>query len=1151
MSSQTVSSGITSSGVVVGSGDSLTVLSGGIALGTIVSSGGADVVLGETSGTMLQSFATETVSGGGVASATFVGSAAYQFVSAFGAAYDSVIGYGGEAYVLSAGLEQGAILQNGGLLVVSSGGDAIAGDIQSGGVMQVLGGVSSDDTIENGGALVVSSGGESIGDVVEEGGYLVLSSGGAASEAVVRSGGFLVVSAGAEAANAIVSSGGMEIISAGGVATGTELEAGGSIDLDDLAFDSGTQLSFNSGTDVLTVSAGGGTRTLQLSGSYQDLYFTASEASDGSTVITAEGTPCYCPGTMIAVENGEVPVETLQIGDRVRTASGALRPLRWIGRRAYDGRFAAGRRDILPVMVRASALADGVPHTDLFVSPLHALFLGGRLVPANALVNGISIVQAATVDQVSYLHLELETHDILLANGAPAESFVDDSSRGMFANSAEYDTLYPDATAQDACYCAPRLEAGEELDALRSALRERASRGGDTMPAASGAESTLQGSIDVADHERIRGWARDGHTGAQVRLRITDNGRTIGIVDAILPRPDLAQMGMGLGCFGFDFPVPGGLDPSIRHVIRVERTLGHDELGGSPAFVEPVAGGDVPGLFPILSSPGMAPPAIRGHLDQVGKGIVRGWAWNADRPDEPVAVQIFRDNRLLARVVANLYRPDLAKAEFGDGRHGFEIDLGLALAPTARHVVHAVVEATGQTLGNSPLVLEAASAFNDTLEDLVTGAVRAVGDTDQDRALSFMLEQVDRLRQRIADRDARREERERSRRLLRQDGEALRNEAALPRALIIDSALPCPDRDAGSNAVLSHARALQELGYAVSFVAADAFGTPSAELLSPLGLIGCSAPAYGSVEEVLHRQSGCFDVVYLHRISIAGRYLSLVRHAQPKARVLFSVADLHHLRLSRQARVENRPELLGLSHRLRLEECTAAWQADAVLTHSPAEADLLRQAVPAARVYEAPWACSPREAAPDFHARHGVLMLGNYAHQPNEDGARWLVEEVMPLVWREDPSIPCLLAGSDLGGRVRALGGDRVEILGHVADLGPCWDRVRLSVAPLRFGAGIKGKVVDSLAAGVPCVMSEIGAEGLALPRALAGLVGRDAQQIAALILRVHADADGFAALQAAGLEHVRARNNADLVRDSLRAAIEGRRAASPAVAVA
>ena len=198
--------------------------------------------------------------------------------------------------------------------------------------------------------------------------------------------------------------------------------------------------------------------------------FAFADVGGAGTITTA--LPCYCRGTLIDTARGEKPVEKLAIGDKVVTMSGALRPIKWIGRRSYGGRFVMGRKDILPVCIKAGALDENVPRRDLWISPHHAMYLDGVLIEAKDLVNGVSIVQAETVEQVEYFHIELDSHDVIIAEGALSESFVDDDSRGMFHNAHEYRALYPDAVTAPARYCAPRLRR----TAMRSRRRGGASR---------------------------------------------------------------------------------------------------------------------------------------------------------------------------------------------------------------------------------------------------------------------------------------------------------------------------------------------------------------------------------------------------------------------------------------------------------------------------------------------------------------------------------------------------------------------------------------------------------------------------------------------------------------------------------------------------
>lgn len=184
---------------------------------------------------------------------------------------------------------------------------------------------------------------------------------------------------------------------------------------------------------------------------------------------------CFVRGTLIRTETGETPVEDLAIGNRVMTKSGIAQPIRWIGRRAYDSRFIARNRKVLPIRIVAGALADGVPANDLWLSPEHALYLDGRLVAAGHLVNGATIVQAEHVDRLEYFNIEFDDQQVIVAEGALVESYVDCDNRLMFANAAEYAALYPHDERPAWRFCAPRPERGApEVAAIRVALLQRA-----------------------------------------------------------------------------------------------------------------------------------------------------------------------------------------------------------------------------------------------------------------------------------------------------------------------------------------------------------------------------------------------------------------------------------------------------------------------------------------------------------------------------------------------------------------------------------------------------------------------------------------------------------------------------------------------------
>jgi autotransporter passenger strand-loop-strand repeat protein len=497
---------------------------------------------------------------------------------------------------------------SGSTLTVNSGGTITNATVQSSGTATVAG-TDSGSTILAGGNEIVL--GTATGDQIY-GTQLVSAATAVVSNETVFNGGMVnLYLKGAVANNLTVSSGGTFNISGNATANNTVLTGGGTLNLQspkatlsgsltfvgvdtllvtgvissgfgDLAVISGftagdsvdTTTIANgatltsavvSGNTVETVSGGGVSESFIFAGTYTSGFFKLTPDETTGVMITATGTPCYCPGTLIQTETGEVPIEQLAIGDRVTTAGGQHRAIRWIGRRAYSGRFAAGQKQILPIRIAAGALADGLPRRDLMVSPLHAMFLDGVLIPASALVNGVSVVQLERVDSVEYVHLELDSHDVILAEGAPSETFIDDHSRGMFHNAPEYRQLYPDAAIVPAQYCAPRVEDGALLEAVRARLAQR-------VQPASVLGDSIQGHIDEASRGRIRGWARDvAAPGERVRLRLLADDVVLCEVTADQYRPDLETAGIGDGRYAFDVVIPGGLPQQANPIIRAVR----------------------------------------------------------------------------------------------------------------------------------------------------------------------------------------------------------------------------------------------------------------------------------------------------------------------------------------------------------------------------------------------------------------------------------------------------------------------------------------------------------------------------------------------------------------------------------------------------
>ena len=480
---EAVSSGGRTSFTAVSSGGYEYVYAGGTAISATVYNGGYEYVIGGTASfTMVSGGGYEYVSAGGTAAFTTV--SGFENVASGGVAISTMVDNDGSEDVNSGGTASFTTVSSGGFqnivagtaisTNVNSGGTedlyvsaiAISTTVNSGGFEYVsAGGAASDTMVDNGGSEDVNFGGTASFTTVSSGGSQNIVAGTAIST-TVNSGGFEYVSSGGAASDTTVDSGGTEYLDAGGSASFTMLHSGGMIDVTFLSYTTGGSASVNT-SGVLTVSVGSQTYTQQLSPAYAGQQFQLSQDTGSGTLLTAETVPCFLPGTLILTDRGEVAVEKLHTGDTIITLRGRQRRLSWIGRgRALATR---GRRGAAtPVIVRKGALSDNVPHHDLHITKGHSLYLDGALIPVECLVNHRSILWDDRAQEVTVYHLELETHDVLLANGAPAESYRDDGNRWLFQNANAAWDQPPKSP------CAAVLTGGTLVDAVWRRLLDRA-----------------------------------------------------------------------------------------------------------------------------------------------------------------------------------------------------------------------------------------------------------------------------------------------------------------------------------------------------------------------------------------------------------------------------------------------------------------------------------------------------------------------------------------------------------------------------------------------------------------------------------------------------------------------------------------------------
>lgn len=183
---------------------------------------------------------------------------------------------------------------------------------------------------------------------------------------------------------------------------------------------------------------------------------------------------CFLRGTRVATPRGEVAVEDLQPGDEVLTLGRGKARIKWIGRRVFDPKMLDRPRDALPIRVSRDAIAENVPHRDLWLSPDHALFLDDVLIPVKLLVNGTTIVQERVEEPFEYFHIELDHHDVILVEGAFAETYLDLGNRQMFGQPNVFQLFPADAQSDWRDYCYPPVYSGPVFDRVRDRLDRQA-----------------------------------------------------------------------------------------------------------------------------------------------------------------------------------------------------------------------------------------------------------------------------------------------------------------------------------------------------------------------------------------------------------------------------------------------------------------------------------------------------------------------------------------------------------------------------------------------------------------------------------------------------------------------------------------------------
>jgi O-antigen biosynthesis protein len=341
-----------------------------------------------------------------------------------------------------------------------------------------------------------------------------------------------------------------------------------------------------------------------------------------------------------------------------------------------------------------------------------------------------------------------------------------------------------------------------------------------------------------------------------------------------------------------------------------------------------------------------------------------------------------------------------------------------------------------------------------------------------------------------------------------------------PCVLVVDHRVPTPDRDSGSLRMWRMLEGFVELGCRVSFLPDDANAPePYTSRLQGMGVEVLAGQVV--VPERVAGFGRRLTLGILSRPYVAARYQHLIREFAPSALVAYDTVDLHFLREERRTQhdTETSPKL---AEGYRELELALARVADVTLVVSGQEREHLAAAAPDIRIEVVPNANDIATEVRGPEERSGLLFVGGFEHVPNIDAAHYMAHEVMPRVWRSIPDATLTIVGSHAPSEVVALESEGIQVPGWVEDLTPLLNAHLAMVAPLRFGAGMKGKVTQSLGAGLPVVTTSIGAEGLSVVDGRELLIADDPDGFAERVLRLHREPETWRKLSESGRELAR-----------------------------
>ncbi len=349
-----------------------------------------------------------------------------------------------------------------------------------------------------------------------------------------------------------------------------------------------------------------------------------------------------------------------------------------------------------------------------------------------------------------------------------------------------------------------------------------------------------------------------------------------------------------------------------------------------------------------------------------------------------------------------------------------------------------------------------------------------------------------------------------------------RDRYAKRRVLVLDACMLTPDQDSGSLRMFEALGVMARMDAKVTFLADNLeFREPYVSQIQALGVEVIYHPVESNVTRFLERHAAEYEVIVLSRATVAVKHIDTVKRAAPRAKVLFDTVDLHFLRQEREAELADNALQRAAAARMKEQELGIMAKSDVTIVVSPVEEKLLSEIAPTVRVSIVSNIHVNMPGPKGFAERQGAIFIGGFRHPPNLDAITWYVENVLPVLRRKNAGIVTTVIGSNAPPSLQKFAADDFVIAGFVPDVTPFYNDAKLSISPLRYGAGVKGKVNIAMQYGVPVVATSPSVEGMYLRAGVDVLRADDAEEFADAMIRANADAALWDTLRANGLANI------------------------------